>query len=542
MKTTLVVWFILVLATVMVASPVESRITAVTVYPDRAVVTRTATVELTPGTHELAFAQLPATLNERTVQVSGRGVDGATILDVGVRQSFVDHAASPRVKELEEKLRDLQRALRRLDDRAAVLADQGKMIDRMEAALLAPPGPEVDRPEIEQLKTSGEFITTQRTRLMADRTELQEEREALQARITAVQHQLNELRGSGSRAFKTMTVRVAAEQAGALALTFSYTVPQARWSPGYDVRFTGGERVVELGYFGLVRQNTGEDWTDVALTLSTARPSLGGAAPDLAPWHLDVWVERPPVPVAAAPAPRFEDMARTRVGTSVAMNQALAMEAKTATAEVEAATTSVVFRVRAPATLLSDNTPQRVPITALQLNQLPEYRTTPKLAATAYLTARVMNTSDYPLLAGEMSVFLDGTFVATSRIDTVMPEEQFDIALGADEGIAVEHREIQRFTEQIGLRSRTTRVTHEYLITVQNNKRSAERVVVLDQVPLSRHDDIVVRVLEPAARELQPDNKGELNWLLMLQPEEKRELRLKFTVEYPNDTRVTGLE
>jgi uncharacterized protein (TIGR02231 family) len=154
----------------------------------------------------------------------------------------------------------------------------------------------------------------------------------------------------------------------------------------------------------------------------------------------------------------------------------------------------------------------------------------------------VSNDSEFPLLAGPMNVFLDGTFVATSGLATVMPGEKFDLALGADEGISVQHKRVQKFIEETGLISKSTRITYEYLIIIQNNKRTTERIVVTDQVPLSRNEKIVVRVQLPPDRELKPDDEGLLKWTLDLKPGEKRELTVKFTVEHANDVNVTGLE
>jgi hypothetical protein len=87
------------------AAPVDSRISAVTVYQDRAVVTRTAAVQLTGGTTELVFANLPQALNEQSLQVSGKGSAAATILDVSAKQTYVDYTPDARVKELEDQLR-----------------------------------------------------------------------------------------------------------------------------------------------------------------------------------------------------------------------------------------------------------------------------------------------------------------------------------------------------------------------------------------------------------------------------------------------------
>lgn len=534
------------------AAAVESTITAVTVYADRAVVTRTATVELAAGAGEVVFHQLPAGLHDQSLQVSGRGTAQATILDVTARRTFTDVTPNERFKALEDQLNALNKQMRGLDDRSRLLDLRQASLDRMEAALFAPPAKDIPRADLDQMSASLTYLSEQRAKIAADRATLDEEREQLSAKIQAAQMQLNELRGGGRRAVKTVVVRVAAAQAGRLDVSLSYTVGGASWVPNYDARVTSGERSVQLGYFGLVQQNTGEDWRDVQLTLSTARPGLGGAAPKLEPWSLEVFVPRPTASdvrleafevqsrhaKARGPAPTAAPMMDMAAGAPPAEEK----EALLAQATVEAGATSATFRIATAASIPSDNTPQKVPITTTPLNAQPEYATTPKRQTVAFLTSKVFNNSEYPLLPGAMNVFLDGTFVATSRLQTVMPGERFDLALGADEGISVKHKRVNRFVEQTGLTNSGTRITYEYLITIQNNKRTAERVVVTDQVPLSRHEKIVVKQLTPPVGEVKPDHEGLLKWTLDLRPAEKRELTVKFTVEHPNDVNVTGLE
>ena len=190
----------------------------------------------------------------------------------------------------------------------------------------------------------------------------------------------------------------------------------------------------------------------------------------------------------------------------------------------------------------SNNTAQKVPVTSARLNAITEYATTPKLQTTAFLSAQVINTTEFPLLSGQMNVFLNGTFVATSRLDTTMPKEKFELALGADEGISVKHKRLNKFTEETGMFSKDNKITYEYLLTIQNNKQTAERIIVTDQVPVSRNEKIGVKVQTPPVNELKPTEEGELKWTLNLKPAEKRELKIKFTVEYPEDVKVTGLE
>jgi uncharacterized protein (TIGR02231 family) len=535
------------------ATPVESRISAVTVYQDRAVVSRTATVQLSGVTTELVFANLPQALNEQSLQVSGKGTAQATILDVSAKQTYVDYTPDARVKELEDQMKGLGKQMRGLDDRSTLLNAQSATLDRMEGALFTPPAKDVPRPDLNQFTASLAYLSEQKTKITTDRAMLDEEREELQNKMNTVQNQLGQLRGAGGKAFKTVTVRVAAAQAGSLDISLAYTVPGASWVPSYDARVLSGDRALQLDYFGIVRQNTGEDWKDVALTLSTARPSLGGAAPALSVWQLDVFNPIMLREQAAREDRQRHDLALKAVAPAAVNMQTLTSnvggmaadedkKADFATATIEAGATSASFKIAVSSSIPSDNSPQKVPVTSASLKAVPEYLTVPKRQAAAFLTSKVVNSSEFPLLAGAMNVFLDGTFVAASALRTVMSGEKFDLALGVDDGIAIKHKRVNKFTEDTGLTNSGKRITYEYLITVQNNKKTNERVIVADQVPLSRNEKIVVKLLSADAKEVKPTDEGTLKWTLDLKPAERRELTVKFTVEHDNDVNVAGLE
>ncbi|HVU33540.1 MAG TPA: mucoidy inhibitor MuiA family protein [Opitutaceae bacterium] len=534
----------------------DSKITTVTVYADRAVVTRAATVALgSPGGASLTFDRLPATLVDASVQVAGHGTADATILDATTRPVYVDYTPNPRLKPLEDEQRDLRQQQRALDDRAAVLKSQQATLDRIEAAATATPtrdgAPRLTIDESAKLLT---FLAEQRTKFAEQAQSLDQDRAALAGKLAALERQIAELHPTGGRGFKTVTVRLDAKSAGDLELALTYAVPGASWTPAYDVRVDADRRSVALGYFGLVRQNTGEDWRNVTLTLSTARPSLGGQPPPLLPWTLDVphpqvsdWKdgkleeERKRGLAFAARAPKGW-------GNFVTSSGGLALVAQTdqplavAVARLESQATSASFRVPTAATVASDNAPEKIPITSVGLDAAPEYLAVPKQLAAAFLTAKVTNPSDFPLLAGAMNVFLDGTFLSAGSLPTVMPGEKFDLALGVDDGIAVARKLNRRFTEETGIMTKGQRITYDAVITVQNHKRTAEKVVILDQVPVSRDEKIRVKVLAPDAGVLKPEVDGTLRWTVALQPGEKRELPVRFSIEHDNDVAVTGLD
>jgi len=547
-------------------TPVSSQLTSATVYRDRAIVTRVAHVDLANGETLLSFEKLPAGLVEQSLQVSGRGTASATILDVSTRTTFVDATPDTRIAALEDEIKGVDKKLRALNDRAAVLEQQRALLSRIETTVTTPPGKDSTttvRPSFDDWQKLLTFADDNRSKLAAEQQALDTQREDITAKLNALNEQLNQLRGQagGGRNFKTVIVRVSANHAGALDLALSYAVPGASWTPSYDARLRGEERAVELTYFGIVRQNTGEDWKAIALTLSTARPSLGGGAPELYPWIVDV--EEPVLlgqfstskkaksvraerqqfnMVASAPAPMV-------TGQGMAADEL--KDASIATATVDNSATSASFKIAATATILSDNTPQKVGIASTKLAAKLQYQSTPRAQETAFLSAYLNNTTDYPFLAGSMNTFLDDTFIAASSLKTVMPGEKFELALGADESIAIKRKLVNRFAEDTGLTNSGRRVTYEFLTTVTNNKKTSERVVFKDLLPISRNEKIVVKLIGPDPKDVGTKDKpkevsleedGKMVWRIDVKAGEKREVSFKFSVDYPADVTPTGLE
>jgi uncharacterized protein (TIGR02231 family) len=579
MKTLRLLPFFLLASSVFLrASPVDSHISAATVYLDRAVITRTATVELAAGEHAIVFERLPTALLDQSLQASGRGTAASTILDVNAQTAYVDFTPNTRVQELEDQIRGLQKQQRTFDDRGVILSEQRDFVKRMIAAstgtistgnIIHPLGDDAARgggtlldsrarPTLDEWQKLYGYSEETFGRIATELQSLDNQREELKAKQAALEQRLNELRGAGGKSYKTVTVRVAVTEPGRLDVTLKYAVPGASWAPSYDARLHAAERAVELSYFGLVRNGTSEDWENIALTLSTARPSLGGGAPELRSWIVDVF--RPQRNEDVVKMSAFEVRTKqslqafNQAAVGGAVMPASAPEEKDAgflTASVEMGATSATFKIPVAVTLPSNNTTQKISIATTRLAANLQYQATPKMLEAAFLSAYAVNNTDYPFLAGAMNTFLDETFVAASRLKTVMPGEKFELQLGADEGVAIKRKLVNRFTENTGLTGKGRRITYEFLVTITNHKKTAERVVFKEPVPVSRHEKIEVTLLTPAERdvgtkeepkEVTREEDGKLVWRLDLKPGEKREVPLKFSVEYPAELNVSGLE
>ena len=526
-----------------------SRVEAVTVFPDRALVARSAQLELRPGETTLVLSDLPANLWDHSLQVSGSGPAGTAVLDVQSRNIFLESEPSPKIRELEELLTNLRHDQQELHDERMALDNDRQLLDRItQAATTLPTEGESPRPSYEEWSQLLKFNAEKTRRIKTAQREIGLKDEKLLAKIVAVERQLQDIRGRqpGRRAVKQVTIRLAADTAGPGTVTVSYTVPGASWTPTYRARLDSNTRRVALDYEAQVTNRTGDDWTQVALTLSTARPSAGGSAPDLFPWIVQE-LQRGQREYALKS--RSADMV---MAPAMAMKNDMASERlEMQGASLDIGLTSATFKVAAPATIPADGSTHKVAVTTLDLTAGLRYATTPKFQTAAFLAAQVTNNSDFPLLPGSLAAFVDGSFIANSHLANTMAGEEFDLALGVDESVEIERTLVNRFVEKVGFTNSGTRVTYEIALKLTNHKAVPVMVELAEPLPVSRHEKIIVKILEPAERDIggpednsafKRDEEGILTWTGSLAAGATREMTLKFSIEHPNDLNVTGVE
>jgi uncharacterized protein (TIGR02231 family) len=531
------------------AAPVaaNSRISTVTVYGEGAIVTREAEVALATGLQEILFAGLPASLDPDLLQVSGSGTAQATILDVTATDAQLESPANARLKELRAQARTIQDELRTLADRASVLKAQQDYYERIKQATVQPQGGKENPAPLPSIATWEQliaFYTEGVAKSLAAVQALDRQKEDTQQRLEAVNRQIGELAADESRAVTNVTVRVQVATAGSMRIRLAYTADEATWRPSYDVRVTSADKTIRLDYGASVSQSTGEDWTGVALVLSTAQPDRSGTPPELSTWYVEQYVPAPaPMPAAAMERRKGADYAAANfVGAAEVEDKVELSEFSIASASVEAGLNSATFAIPYAADIPADNAAHKVTITSAPLTGEINHLAVPKLAELAYLRAAATNTTEFPLIGGEIALFLDGNFVARSTIKTVAPTEKFVLNLGVDDGIAIKRKLLNKLREDTGLISKRVKTTYDVLITVQNNRKTAEKLVVKDQLPISKDEKIVVTLVAPPSRDITQDADGTIRWSLDLKPGEKRELPLKISVEHPADLQVSGLE
>jgi uncharacterized protein (TIGR02231 family) len=527
---------------------IESKITEVVVFPDRARVTRRGTIALEAGLHQIEFVDLPRTVETDSLRVTGQGSAAAVLLGVEARHVFYSDTPAVDVRELEQQLEALQQQDRTLVDEqtaADVRLNFAKSLADKAADQLAR-GLAFGRADIAQSGTLIDFVQQQIDRAQAAGREVQQQRRELAKQIEKIANELNQRRTQQPRERLAAVVEVEIKQAGELTLDLIYLVNDAGWTALYDLRLTeSAEPKLQLMYLGQVTQRSGEEWADVALTLSTARPALTTLQPDLKPWYINVYTP-PPVPApqparaagavmrsmeAAAVPPQFE-------AQSFAAPAPAVME--TLNAQVSAEGASVTFQLAQKVSVPGDGSPHKVTVTSIDLLPQIDYLSVPKLVEAVYRHAKIVNRSEYLLLAGPSSLFIGGGFVGTLPVKRTAPNEEFELTLGVDDRVTVKRelkaREVDK--KLIGDRKRL-RVAYE--IEIKNLRAQKIDLEVCDQFPVSRHEQIKVKLEACDPKPIEQTDLNELKWRLALDANAKTAVRFEFSIEHPTNLQVLGL-
>jgi len=529
------------------ATIADSSIHSVTVYPDRAIVTRVTALDLAPGQHEIHFKALPANLFSDSLQVSGNGSAQVTILDVQATPTQLKQVANARIQEILIEILNLKDTSKALSDRSSVLQDQRDYYEKIKTvttSLSSSADTATPLPSIEEWGKLVSFYGKGIHNVLSEIREINTEKKEIAEKTEALQRQLNTLQAPSLKTVNDVSVRIEVAKAGSMEMNLEYMVPGAYWSPTYDSRVNSHKKLIELNYSATIRQSTGEDWSNISLTLSTARPSLGGTPPELYPWIVNKWrvqdaMAQSKFEISSDKEDRY---LRRKANMVSGAEPAMMEEMEYARAEVATGLTSATFIIPFKADIPSDNAPHKVAVTTIPLAGDFAYLTVPKLSEQAFLQAKVTNKSDYPILAGSSNLYLDGIFIGRSHLKTVMPNEEFDLSLGSDENISVERKLIKKFNETTGLISTRAKVTYDYLITIENKRSTVEKIVLKDQMPGSGNEEIIVKLITPLKKDIKIDEEKTLIWDLILRPGEKKEIPLKLSVEYPSDWDISGLE
>ncbi len=527
--------------------PSASRIDAVTVYRDAARVTRVAKIDLPAGDVRVKLEHLPDQLLDHSLRVSGTGkanaqVFGATIERVPhVETTAKDvRAAQDKVTALESQDRELEDQIKQANARKELLDSLRSTYvkERTENLAVRPMDPK-------EWGAMVEFVVKQYDAVLDEIRKTEFARRDLAKHLQAARKELEQIRAKGGLVTKTVAVDLRVENTGSFELAVSYVIDSASWSPIWDARLDADKQTIALSLYGSVEQTSGEDWTDVALALSTAQPSRGIAVPELPPQYLDIIRPRPPA--AAAP------LAKARADELRAMGAMQALEdkkeedvaMKMAEADVAQGLLAATFTAPRRESIDSSGTARRAFLSTFPLKAELTRLAAPKLDEHAVLTAKATNESGPVLLPGPVNIFLGDELTGQTFLPLVPPGDEIKLAFGPDDRVKVERKIIERKHETTGLFSKEDLYRYRIRTTVKNLYPTPVTVTILDQVPVSRDETIKVTILDGSTKPTEPEdptNPGVRRYTYTLQPKAEQVIDLGYEVRFPKGQMIGGLE
>ncbi len=513
---------------------IDAPVKSVTVYRDRARVTRRIKQLLAAGDQILKLANLPSSLDSDSVRVSGRG-EGMVINSVEVKRERATDVPAGYEGELQKRLKSIQDEQAKLTDEMAALESRLTYLQGLTTSGAAEYAKSLASGDakLDDVTVFGEYLERELTLVKGRQRALQPKIEEGQRNVSAIEQRLDELRDPDQMRH-ALEIFVTAAQGTPLELEVSYGVENAGWQPVYDARLEGDE--LELTVLANITNDTGEAWTDVDLSLSTAQPATSADLPELGAWILGPQARSSPE--ATAMEAVYHDPYSAGLD-----DDEIPIPTETVVREmrVESARDVILtYRVPDAVTIPTGGTPYLTTVTITTFAVKRDYMTAPRRSDAVFVRATMTNTSDFILLPGDVHLFHGEDFVGKTSLQTVVRGQEFQMQGGVDSQVVVKHELTGR---EVNKRLRDVRqLSLTYTITVTNHRDKPIDLTVYDQIPIGRFETIMVKLEEATP---QPDDQSDLNvltWAVKLGAGENKTLRYTFSVKHPRTIVLDDLE
>ncbi|MFT5821350.1 MAG: hypothetical protein ACI8ZM_002602 [Crocinitomix sp.] len=532
---------------------VKSKIKSVVVYQQGAQIQRQGTYTVKKGITEIKISGVSAQIDPNTLQIKATG--NVVILDSKhtivypepIKQNPVSNEIPPKIKKeiyyLQDSLFDLSYLQTAVQNKMDVLMSQKRIIENN--GTIKGEGKVND--SIPLLKDALKFYHEEMNRINANLLKLNREKTLHAKQQNRMNLRLGELNNynrnnqlvgpKNPEPIHEITITVSANESANGRINVTYLVQNAGWIPLYDLRSTNSAKTIELTYKAQVYQNTGIDWENTRLNLSTNNPYANKTKPTLNPWFLDYYT---------ATYEGFNKGAKKSTRATEATNPGSLYNGRDEYADEEKdmdmaltadqfVTTveqliSVEYAIDLPYTVKSDNQKNMVLVKTSSLNTDYLYYTVPKLDPSVYLIAQITDLDKLNLIPGKATIFHDGSYLGSTYINPNTMRDTMDLSLGKTTNITVKRQLIKNATKEKVVGDKIVK-TFAYQIEVRNLARTTIELIVEDQIPVSRNPEIEIEI-ESISRGKLDEINGFVTWKDKIKPGALNKYELIYSVKY----------
>ncbi|MBL4821818.1 MAG: mucoidy inhibitor MuiA family protein [Gammaproteobacteria bacterium] len=511
---------------------VTAIIDRVTVFRSGAEVTRTGTVSIPAGEHRLIITDLPPRIDPARLQMAVSNGEirlGNLQLEELHEGDLVSVEEQSLQRELETLLFDRQGIV----DETESANTQLKFLDSLASGAVGGQQTSLQGSELAAL------LTTLATSSIEARLVIRNANQQLQRIDREIEQKRFELNQVATRQHSRQVVTASVEASSAVSteVSITYPVSRARWTWLYEARLDTETRNLELERKVSVTQTTGEDWVDVELNITTARPNQNTQTPQLGSLLVDIFRPQPL-------RERRDVAARAPSGLSVdAGFEEIAVSDSFVSnfSEVSASQYLVDFKIPGRVSIDADSQPQILPIDRRGIEVDLVTRVVPELDTAAYLEARFTHEDTVPLQAGIMQLYRDGAFMGRRMVAEFLPMEEVSLPFGQDDRVRIETRAEQEQSRDGGTFRRSAVDDHRVRYELTSFHSQPIELEILARIPVSQNEAIEVEVGDEATPfdEENVDGKtGVVLWRRQAKPAETLEIKHYYNVRYPRDDRL----
>lgn len=513
-----------------------AKVRGATVYFNSAEISQTTSATLPKGTSEIVIKNVADYLNENTVQIGAPST--VTVLSVQFTNNYISEYEidenSPTVKKVRDSISLVEKEIQKINNakvaesKTIELLDKNQQVSGLNSGL-----------SVAELTKMVEYYKAKRLEMNNSFDALDEKIKKLNIVLSRLKNKLEINTQKEDKTSKgKLVLQVMNEVAGNVDFSINYLTPNANWKPFYDLRANSVLAPIEMMYKAQVVQNTGIDWKQVKLTLSSGNPNQNNQAPILSSWFLRYGYDKA--------YGYFEEESKLnqlqgRVDGIAVVAYGTAKKEKSISnyTTIQENQLNISFDIDIPYDILSNGKAHSVALKEINLPATYKYYAAPRVEKEAFLLAEINDYSKYNLLQGEANIIFEGMYVGKTFINPNQTSDTLNLSMGRDKKISIKREKVVDKSGTKFLSSKKEQ-TFTYDITVRNNKKEAVQLLLKDQYPLSSDKEIEIELKESDGAKINTET-GIMTWDLNLKPNETKKIRISYKVKYPKDKIIDNL-
>ncbi len=534
----------------------------VTVYRGSAIVTRAGIVEIPAGEHRLIVRGLPDGVDPATLRLSARS-SGLKLGAIEAQRIIEGDLVGAAERVLNRKLRDLADQKAAIEDDIVSAQAQIKLLEAVAAdptgsGSNAQPVAPASLPTLITAVGNGDAVA--RARVRNARLQIRD----LDEQIAATRAELGKV-ATNRKATTELRASIIATGGGSVPVSLDYQMSGVGWSWQYEARLDSQKKKVSLVRQAQLSQGTGEDWKNIELTISTARPGLNATTPPLASAFLSFVPQQAYGYTGGGSLDEVVVTGSRRSARNSVQNSpsALAVKAEdigtfpdksvpealqrmtTVSAEVYASDFVADYRIPGRVNVTADRQPRVYPIGDDELDVELVARANLAADRAAYLEAKLTYKNDLPIDAGDVQLYRDDAFVGLGELPLVLPGADVRIPFGQDDRIRVVVRDEREESGNTGVISKEKVEEHKRRFEITSYHSLPFPIEIVDRVPVAHADDIRIEVLKGATPPTTKDLDGHAGvylWRLAGEPRKTETIRHYYSVRFPRSRQLQQSE